>query len=54
MTRVVLLIACVCILGVFAGSLSAGATREAAVETLSPSSMMKDTRSLPVESFDAI
>ena len=54
MTRVVLMVACVLILGAFGGALSAGTPRHASVETLSPSAMMKDTRSLPVEAFDAV
>jgi hypothetical protein len=54
MTRVVLMVVSVCILGAFGGALSAGTMRNASVETLSPSTMMKDTRSLPVEAFDAV
>lgn len=52
MTRVVLMVACVLILGAFGGALSAGKPRKAGVETLSPPAM-KDTRALPVEAFDA-
>ncbi|MBR0825889.1 hypothetical protein JQ596_10100 [Bradyrhizobium manausense] len=56
MTKFILIIACVCILGTFAGALSASTPKHAAVETLSPLAMMMemDLRSLPVESCDAV
>jgi hypothetical protein len=56
MTRFILIVACVCVAGAFAGKLSAGTAKQAAVETLSPSAMMMniDARSLPVEAYDAV
>jgi len=54
MTRYVLMVACALVLVGFAGTLKASAPRHSAVETLSPSAMMQDTRSLPVEAYDAI
>ena len=54
MTRVILMIACACVVVAFAGSLKASAPQYAQSEALSPSAMMKDTRSLPVEAYDAI
>ncbi len=54
MTRYVLMVACALVLVGFAGTLKASAPRHSAVETLSPSAMMHDTRSLPVEAYDAI
>ncbi|WP_186294597.1 hypothetical protein [Bradyrhizobium guangdongense] len=55
MTRFILIVAGICILGTFAGALSAS-TPKAAADTLSPLAMMMqmDTRSLPVESCDAV
>jgi hypothetical protein len=56
MTKFILIVAGVCILGTFAGALSASTPKHAAVDTLSPLAMMMqmDTRSLPVESCDAV
>jgi len=54
MTRYALMIACALVIAGFAGTLKASAPRHAAAETLSPSTMMQDTRSLPVEAYDAV
>ena len=54
MTRYVLMVACALTLVGFAGTLKASAPRHATAETLSPSAMMQDTRSLPVEAYDAV
>jgi hypothetical protein len=54
MTRYALMLACALVLAGFAGTLKASAPRHTAADTLSPSEMMKDTRSLPVEAYDAV
>jgi hypothetical protein len=48
------MVACALVLVGFAGMLKASAPRHAAAGTLSPSEMVKDTRSLPVEAWDAV
>jgi hypothetical protein len=48
------MVACALVLVGFAGTLKASAPRYVAADTLSPSTMMQDTRSLPVEAYDAV
>ena len=54
MTRYALMVACALVIAGFAGTLKASAPRHAEATTLSPSTMMQDTRSLPVEAYDAV
>ena len=55
MKRIIVFVACMCALAVFASRPSVGVQSQAAMETLSPFAMMMETSQwLPTESYDAI
>jgi hypothetical protein len=54
MKKIIVFVAFICALGVFAGRPSADVPRHAALETLSPQTMMQASRWLPTEAYEAI
>jgi len=54
MKKIIVFVACMCALAVFASRPSVGVQSQAAMETLSPSAMMQASRWLPTEAYDAI
>jgi len=54
MKKIIAFVAFICALGAFAGLPSANVPSHAALETLSPMAMAQESRSLPIEAYDAI
>jgi hypothetical protein len=54
MKKIVVLVAFICALGAFAGRPSADVPVHAALDTLSPQTIMQASQSLPTEAYEAI
>jgi hypothetical protein len=54
MKKIIAFVAFICALGGFAGLPSADVSSHAVLETLSPMAMAQESRSLPIEAYDAI
>jgi len=54
MKKIIAFVAFICALGAFAGLPSADVSSHAVLETLSPMAMAQESRSLPIEAYDAI